>query len=96
MRPRKHNWLGFPSREEVERLRSIYPPGRIVMLVEMHDEPQAPPEGTVGEIRGVDDAGSVLVRWDNGSSLSLIPAVDKFYLLKHRPEDSSKGEYGHE
>ena len=96
MRPRKHNWRGFPSREEVERLRSIYPPGRIVMLGEMHDEPQAPPEGTVGEIRGVDDAGSVLVRWDNGSSLSLIPAVDKFYLLKHRPEDSSKGEDGHE
>jgi len=41
----------------------------------------------VGEIRGVDDAGSVLVRWDNGSSLSLIPSVDKFYLLKHRPDD---------
>lgn len=82
----KGNRMGFPSREEVERLRSIYPPGSIVMLAEMHDEPQAPLEGTVGEIRGVDDAGSVLVRWDNGSSLSLIPSVDKFYLLKHRPE----------
>ena len=84
----RSNNMGFPSREEVERLRSIYPPGRIVMLVEMHDEPQAPPEGTVGEIRGVDDAGSILVRWDNGSSLSLIPSVDKFYLLKHRPENN--------
>ena len=84
---RKGNNMGFPSREEVERLRSIYPPGRIVMLVEMCDEPQAPPEGTVGEIRGVDDVGSVLVRWDNGSSLSLIPSVDKFYLLKHRPSE---------
>ena len=82
----KGNRMGFPSREEVERLRSIHPPGSIVMLVEMHDETQAPPEGTVGEIRGVDDAGSILVRWDNGSSLSLIPSVDKFYLLKHRPE----------
>ena len=84
---RKGNNMGFPSREEVERLRSIYPPGRIVMLVEMRDEAQAPPEGTVGEIRGVDDVGSVLVRWDNGSSLSLIPSVDKFYLLKHRPSE---------
>lgn len=84
---RKGNNMGFPSREEVERLRSIYPPGRIVMLVEMRDEPQAPLEGTVGEIRGVDDVGSVLVRWDNGSSLSLIPSVDKFYLLKHRPSE---------
>ena len=93
---RKANKMGFPGREEVERLRSIYPPGRIVMLVEMYDEPQAPPEGTVGEIRGVDDAGSVLVRWDNGSSLSLIPAVDKFYLLKHRPEDIPREGDGHE
>ncbi len=84
---RKSNRWGLPSREEVERLRSIYPPGRIVVLVEMQDEPQAPPEGIVGEIRGVDDVGSVLVRWDNGSSLSLIPSVDKFYLLKHRPDD---------
>lgn len=84
---RKADKMGFPSRKEVERLRSIYPPGRIVMLVEMHDESQAPPEGMVGEIRGVDDAGSVLVRWDDGSSLSLIPSVDKFYLLKHRPDD---------
>lgn len=84
---RKSNHWGLPSKEEVERLRSIYSPGRIVVLVEMQDEPQAPTEGTVGEIRGVDDAGSVLVRWDNGSSLSLIPSVDKFYLLKHRPDD---------
>ena len=93
---RKANKMGFPGREEVERLRSIYPPGRIVMLVEMYDEPQAPPEGTVGEIRGVDAIGNVLVRWDNGSSLSLIPAVDKFYLLKHRPEDIPREEDGHE
>ena len=34
----KGSRMGFPSREEVERLRSIYPPGGIVMLVEMHDE----------------------------------------------------------
>ena len=92
---RKANKMGFPGREEVERLRSIYPPGRIVMLVEMYDEPQAPPEGTVGEIRGVDAIGNVLVRWDNGSTLSLIPAVDKFYLLKHRPEDIPGEEDGH-
>lgn len=89
---RKINRWGLPSREEVERLRSIYPPGRIVVLVEMQDEPQAPPEGTVGEIRGVDDAGSVLVRWDNGSSLSIILGKDKFYLLKHRPSDFEKEE----
>ena len=45
---RKSNRWGFPSSEEVERLRSVYPPGHIVMLVEMQDEPQAPPEGTWG------------------------------------------------
>ena len=87
---RKHNEIGFPSREEVRHLRYLYPPGRIVMLAEMYDEPQAPPRGTCGEIRGVDDAGSILVRWDNGSSLSLIPSVDKFYLFEHRPADLEK------
>jgi hypothetical protein len=29
-------------------------------------------------VTGVDDAGLILCAWDKGSSLSLIPAVDKF------------------
>ena len=30
------------------------------------DDPQAPPVGTKGTVRGVDDIGSIMVAWDNG------------------------------
>ncbi len=32
------------------------------------DDIQAPPVGTKGTVRGVDDIGSIMVSWDNGSS----------------------------
>ena len=58
----------FPSREIVEQLRVRYPKGTRVELVKM-DDAQAPPIGTEGTVIGVDDIGSVMVAWDNGSSL---------------------------
>lgn len=61
---------------EVERLRKQYSTGTRVALVEM-DDPQAPPVGTKGTVCGVDDIGSILVDWDNGSSLNLAFGVDK-------------------
>ena len=69
--------MKIPSRETVEMLRKEYPAGTRVVLLEM-DDPQAPPEGTKGTVRGVDDAGSVMVAWDNGSSLSLVFGIDHF------------------
>ena len=73
--------MRFPSRAEIERLREEYPAGTVVELVEMQDS-QAPPAGTLGTVWGVDDAGSILCRWQNGSSLSLIPEVDDFRIVK--------------
>lgn len=49
-------------RETVERLRREYPVGCRVELVQM-DDVQAPPIGTKGTVRGVDDIGSIMVRW---------------------------------
>jgi hypothetical protein len=63
-------------KERVEQLRKQYPEGTKIELVEM-DDVQAPPVGTVGTVRGVDDLGSLLVRWENGSSLSVIDGVDR-------------------
>lgn len=63
-------------KERVAQLRNQYPNGTKIELVEM-DDVQAPPVGTVGTVRGVDDLGSLLVRWENGSSLSVIDGVDK-------------------
>ena len=62
-------------RETVERLRREYPIGCRVILVRM-DDVQAPPIGTEGTVRGVDDIGSIMVRWDNGSNLSVAYGED--------------------
>ena len=58
--------------EELERLRKGFPNGTRVELVRM-DDPQAPPVGTRGTVYGIDDIGSILIRWDNGSMLSVVP-----------------------
>ena len=72
--------MTFPSREQVARLREQYKKGTKVRLISM-DDIQAPPPGTIGEVIGVDDAGSVMVRWETGSSLSLIPGEDRFEIV---------------
>ena len=40
------------------------------------NDPQAPPVGTKGTVRGVDDIGSIMVAWDNGSGLSVAYGED--------------------
>ncbi|MGI6497549.1 MAG: DUF4314 domain-containing protein [Oscillospiraceae bacterium] len=65
----------FPSREIVERVRKQFPIGTRVALVKM-DDAQAPPIGTKGTVTGVDDIGSVMVSWDNGSSLHVVYGED--------------------
>ena len=67
--------MNFPSRETVEHLRKRYPVGATVELLRMEDF-QAPPIGTRGTVTGVDDAGSVMVNWRNGSSLSVAYGED--------------------
>ena len=73
--------MHFPSREQIAALQRQYQRGTKVELLGM-DDPQAPPTGTMGEILGVDDAGQLLVRWETGSSLSLIPGVDFFRIVQ--------------
>ena len=68
--------MRFPSRDIVEKVRAEYPVGTRVELVQM-DDFQAPPIGTEGTVRGVDDTGSVMVNWDNGSSLHVVYGEDR-------------------
>ncbi len=51
-----------------------------IRLINM-DDMQAPPKGTEGTVIGVDDIGFVLMRWDNGSSLNLLPGKDEFEII---------------
>lgn len=72
--------MGFPSRETVRRVRELYPVGTRVELLEM-DDVQAPPIGTKGTVVGVDSTASLLVAWDNGSSLNVVYGVDRVRKL---------------
>ena len=67
----------IPTREQVKLIRQQYPAGTRIILNHM-DDAQAPPPGTKGTVAYVDDIGQIGVKWDSGSSLSLIPGVDSF------------------
>jgi len=62
---------------QLQKLKAKYPVGTRIKLVKM-DDIQSPPPGTLGTVIGVDDIGSLLVRWDNGSSLNLLLEIDYF------------------
>ena len=68
--------MKFPSKEIVEKVRSEYTIGTRVELVKM-DDVQAPPVGTKGTVKGVDDTASLLIDWDNGCGLNVIYGIDK-------------------
>lgn len=67
--------MRFPSKEIVEQLRKEYPAGTRVELTRM-DDVQAPPIGTKGTVKGVDDTASIMVVWDNGSGLNVVYGED--------------------
>jgi hypothetical protein len=73
--------MRIPSREVIDRLESQYPIGSRVVLDRM-DDPQAPPVGTKGTVQGVDDMGSILVSWDNGSGLNVVYGEDMCHVVK--------------
>lgn len=72
--------MRIPTKTEIESLREQYPAGTRVELLQM-DDLQAPPIGTLGTVTGIDDTGSLLVSWDNGSSLNVVYGVDKVKKL---------------
>ena len=72
--------MKFPSKEIVEKVRAEYPIGTRVELLKMADK-QAPTVGTKGTVRGVDDAASLLVDWDNGCGLNVVFNEDKVRKL---------------
>ena len=68
----------------VQMIKEQYKPGMRVRLLRMNDI-KAPPIGTEGTVRGVDDIGSVLVAWDNGCGLNVVLDEDLIEIL---PADS--------
>lgn len=58
-----------------------YPIGSRIVLDEMNDPYCCMPTGLRGVCQGVDNAGNILVQWDNGSTLNVVPDVDKAHVV---------------
>ena len=56
--------------------------GTTLELVEMQGEKQMP-KGLRGVVTHIDDAAQIHVRWQNGSSLAIIPEIDKFMVVQN-------------
>ena len=56
--------------------------GTTLELVEMQGEKQMP-KGLRGVVTHIDDAAQIHVKWQNGSSLAIIPEIDKFVVIKN-------------
>ena len=72
-------------RHEIDRIKETYVEGMRVRLLKMNDI-QAPPVGMEGIILGVDDIGSVMVSWDNGSRLNVVLDEDIVEVIRGSEE----------
>ena len=62
-------------------IKKKYPIGSIIKPPKM-DDPYAPQIGTIGEIADIEDIGSLLIKWENGSSLRVTAHDDKIEIVK--------------
>lgn len=68
------------DKAEIQKMKKTYSAGMRVKLIKM-DDFQAPPTGTEGTVLGVDDIGSIMVAWDNGSGLNVVIGEDKVEII---------------
>ena len=64
----------------IRMAKERFKPGMRIRLIKM-DDVQAPPVGTEGTVRGVDDIGSILVAWDTGGSLNVVLGEDEVEII---------------
>ena len=74
------------NRNQVERIKNSYPVGTRIELIQTMDDVQGVEKGTKGTVIGVDDIGTIHMKWDNGRGLGLIPEkiISKFYLVQRK------------
>ena len=77
--------------KQAKILKERYKPGMRIELIHMGSDPQPIPDGTRGTVVGVDDIGSIMMKWDNNRSLSLIYGEDNFRVLT--PEEAYAERY---
>lgn len=78
------------TREDVLFLKDKFPIGTKVKVTKMKDPVHPVPPGTIGEVVGVDDAGTIHVAWENGQGLGLVYGVDTFEKFKPITRNKTK------
>ena len=66
------------TERELARIKTAYPAGTRIVLMSMNDPYSRLTRGDKGTVNFVDDAGQIHMKWDNGSSLALLPGEDCF------------------
>ena len=74
------------DRNKVERVRRQYPVGTRTQLHSLCNNERDMPPGLCGTVVGVDDQPSLLMKWDNGRSLSLMPFEDSFTVIQNEQQ----------
>lgn len=77
------------NREEVKKLKEIYPKGTQIRLLRMNGEEQMP-YGLQGTVRLVDDIGQIHISWENGSSLPVNTEEDEFEIVIQQEMESGE------
>ena len=77
--------MKMPTRREGEWIKARYTKGLRIELIHM-DDPHAPPAGTRGTIITVDDIGDLVVAWDNGCGLNVVPGEDRVRIITEEQE----------
>lgn len=75
------------DRNKVERVRQQYPVGTRIRLNSLCNDERDMPTGLCGTVIGVDDQPALLMKWDNGRTLSLLPGEDNFTVIRQEQEE---------
>ena len=74
------------DRNKVEMVKKQYPAGTRIRLNSLCNDEHGMPAGLCGTVVGVDDQPSLLMKWDNGRSLSLMPFEDSFTVIQNEQQ----------
>lgn len=69
------------NENQIKEMKELYPKGTRIELGHMADPYHPVPDGTLGTVDHVDDAGQIHMKWDNGGSLAIVPEVDDFSIV---------------
>lgn len=78
------------NEKDVNKIKAMYPKGTRIKLQHMNDPYHPVPDGTMGTVKHIDDAGQIHMYWDNGSGLALIPEADDFEIVESVPKREDK------